>query len=172
MTIPNHRDNTSYLPNLEHFGDLDQYHMPALCASGLATQLPIHSFFQPSTSSRPSNQTEVFWVFLKFGYFFRKLSGNTVPDSASEPQLWLHLGSISWLKLRRSLYFFARICGVKVGHQRMVQLDRAISMDFAERKTYKKSTPGFYHRGTTEENSKFSIFGMVVMPFQCRGVYF
>ena len=44
-------------------------------------------------------------------------------------------GSISWLKLRRSLYFFAQICGEKVGHRRMAQSDRALWTSLSEKRT-------------------------------------
>ena len=44
-------------------------------------------------------------------------------------------------QIRHSPNIFARICGEKVGHRRTAKMDRAISMDVAERKTYEKSTP-------------------------------
>ena len=48
----------------------------------------------------------------------------------------------SW-QLRRSPYFFHTNCGKKVGHWRTATVDKAISMKFAERKTFEKSTPDF-----------------------------
>ena len=38
-------------------------------------------------------------------------------------------------------FFATNLCD-KVGHRRTAKMDRAISMDAAERKTYEKSTPG------------------------------
>ena len=50
------------------------------------------------------------------------------------------------LKNRKLTYdspnFFATNLCDKVGHRRTAKMDRAISMDVAERKTYEKSTPG------------------------------
>ena len=47
----------------------------------------------------------------------------------------------SWA-VRHSPTFFSAFCSAKVGHRRMAQLDRSISMTFAQQKTYEKSTQG------------------------------
>ena len=48
-------------------------------------------------------------------------------------------------QIRHSPNIFARICGKKVGHRRTAKFDRAISMNCAQRKPYKKSTPLLRH---------------------------
>ena len=68
-----------------------------------------------------------------FGEITSKLSGHMTWGRFLDCKKWA---------VRCSPTFFAAFCSAKVRRRRRAQLDRVISMTFAQRKTYEKSTPG------------------------------